>query len=269
MAKTAQKILISVFLILFSLQTTGFSAPEAASNPPSSQIKRGIVFFPADLLGNVLGSIAKLVQWDHKIKIHSISKETEAVVQKYLADNPELSDLHVELNRWSPGEALSRLFTNKKVDARYRYTIGFLQVLISDVILINRLFGYDHYNPYTNTVYLFSDLPTAALYQLSRAKDYAAQERRGSYAFSRWLIVPDIAQHIKVNEMTFDYIHKHQSALEAEAYHVLYPHVGNYPGMYLWGIGNLVGGGIGHVWGRYDYQVLKGEDGPFETRKAI
>lgn len=268
--------LIPAFVLIFLLSTSGCTTlgpNDMASHgyQGTPEIWKGNEIPPVDILGNVFSAFGKLILWNDKVNNHYVSDETENAVRAYLDKyGKELGNLEVEINRYAPGDAFRRLFTNSGVGPFYRYTFGLLTVLIGDTLLVNRLFGYDSYNPYTHTVYIHSDIPALALYQLARARDYSLRRWRGSYATSRWAIVPDIAQLSYAGDLTFDYLTENNlSDIKADGYRTLYPQLGNYPGIYLWGIGNIVGGILGHPWGRYDEQLESKSPGPFYTKKDI
>ena len=69
----------------------------------------------------------------------------------------------------------------RAVGAGWRYTFGTISWL-GDTIFPGRLLGGDHYNPYTNTVNIFSDAPAIGLHESGHAKDWARRKYKGTYA---------------------------------------------------------------------------------------
>ena len=66
-----------------------------------------------------------------------------------------------------------------------------LYEVITYTILPGRLFGGDHYNPFTNTIHLYSGHASIALHEGAHAKDSAESPFPGLYAASRMLpLVP-------------------------------------------------------------------------------
>ena len=63
----------------------------------------------------------------------------------------------------------------------WRYTLGVVS-LVSYTVLPQRAFGGDNYNPYTNTISIYSDLESVVLHEGGHAKDFAGREWKGSYA---------------------------------------------------------------------------------------
>lgn len=101
-------------------------------------------------------------------------------LQEYLAAN-KLDRVKVRINQYDPMGEWNRLADNKSVGWPVRYTAGTLTV-VGYTLLPGRVFGGDRYNPFTNTISVYSDVPAIALYQGGRAKDYAQREYKGLYA---------------------------------------------------------------------------------------
>ena len=123
---------------------------------------------------------AKLILWNWKVDRHYISPETEAAIVTYLEKN-NMPDVKVRLNQYRPGGEWNRLFRNRSVGAGWRYTLGILSC-VGYTVLPGRFFGGDNYNPYTNTINLYSDVPAIALHEAGHAKDTADKKWRGTYA---------------------------------------------------------------------------------------
>jgi hypothetical protein len=88
---------------------------------------------------------------------------TEGAIRQYLAVSG-LDKVKVRVNQYDPAGEWQRLRDNHSVSGPVRYTIGTLSV-VGCTVLPGRVFGGDHYNPYTNSVYLYSDVPAMAVYQ--------------------------------------------------------------------------------------------------------
>ena len=223
---------------------------------PHPQIERGAPFLPIDFLGNVLSLPSKLILWNRKFNNHAISPETEAVLVAYLGarDLPALGEAKFRLNQYRPLQDLSRLVKNHHVAWPYRFLIGFPVTLIGDVLLPGRLFPWgDYYNPYTNTVHLFSDGPAVVLHEASHVHDFASRRYKGSYATLRIIPFVDLYQEYKASKEALAYLREtHDRPEELDAYKVLYPAYGTYMGSYFFPvIGPIVGALVGHGLGRY------------------
>ena len=153
---------------------------DASLKPGESQIVRGRRAPVLDGVGWLLGVPSKIVMLDHRVNNHNISPETETKVHEYLASNG-LDKVKVRLNQYDPGGEWARLVDNKSVSWPVRYTFGTLSV-VGYTVLPGRVFGGDRYNPYTNTISLYSDVPSLAVYEGGYAKDYAQREYKGLYA---------------------------------------------------------------------------------------
>jgi hypothetical protein len=146
------------------------------------QISRGDPNAVADSLGHYLFSLPeKLVLWNWKMGNHDISPETEQQIREYL-DRNDLREVKVRLNEYAPLSEFSRLTKNRGVGAGWRYTLGLISWVFY-TILPGRIIGGDAYNPYTNSIYLYSDLPPVGLHEGGHAKDIAGREKRGRYPF--------------------------------------------------------------------------------------
>lgn len=158
------------------------TACDAPLKPGEAQIERGKPRPVLDAAGWVLGIPSKIVMLDHRVNNHNVSPETEAAIEEYLDDNG-LDRVKVRVNEYDPVGEWQRLARNQSVGWPIRYTFGTLSC-VGYTLLPGRLIGSDGYNPYTNTINLYSDVPAVALYQGGHAKDYAQREYKGLYALA-------------------------------------------------------------------------------------
>jgi len=198
----------------------------AANNPA---IERGAPRPVLDTAGWVIGIPSKLVLWNRHADNHRISTETESAIQEYLASN-QLDHVKVRLNQYRPGDDWRRLRANQDVAWPWRYSIGVFSVL-GETLIPGRLFGGDHFNPYTNTIHLYSDIPAIALHEGAHAKDFARRTYPGTYAALYGLpIVPLYHESIASADVIAYLETLGNSDLQREACHVLYPAYGTYVG---------------------------------------
>ena len=224
---------------------------------PHPQITRGHPLPPIDFLGNVFAILSKIILFNWKIDNHTVSAETEAYLVKYI-DSPitEEGGTHFSLNEYAPGRALARLVHNHKVAWPYRLLLGFPVTLISDILLPGRLFAGllsgDAYNPFTDTVSLYSDLPSVALHEAGHAHDFNSRHFKGTYAAARLIPFVDLYQEFQATDEALRYfIETNERQQELSAYKILYPAYGTYVGGYLFIIGgSVIGAVVGHIWGR-------------------
>jgi hypothetical protein len=182
-----------------------------------------------DTIGWVIGIPSKIVLWDRRIENHAISTETVDEMAAYLAFN-ELDTVKVRVNQYAPLDDWDRLVANKSVGWGWRYTAGTLSWL-GELIFPGRIWGGDHFNPFTNTIHLYSDVPAVALHEAAHAKDFARRRWKGTYAVAYALpVVPLWHEAIATND-ALGYLYETNSDEQlAEAYHILYPAYGTYVG---------------------------------------
>ncbi len=240
--------------------TRVFDSPLLLDSEP--QIQRGEPRKVIDAFGWVWGIPSKLLLWNRRVENHNISLDTEAAIAKYLYEN-NLDTVRIRLNQYRPGEDWSRLARNKSVGAAWRYTFGTVSVL-GETIFPGRLFGGDHYNPFTNTVHVYSDVPAIALHEGGHAKDFARRKWKGTYAAVYVLPVVPLYHESIASRDVVAYLEKHGSSeQQAAARRILYPAYATY-------VGNAAGYGLpsysfplyygavaaGHLWGRYEANQL-------------
>ena len=250
------------------------TSPELVART-QTQIERGRPNVVVDSLGWVWGIGAKLTLFDRRVENHRIDAHTEAEIAAYLQEN-ELSTVKVRLNQYRPLDDWGRLRANKSVGAGWRYTFGVVSVL-GETILPGRVFGSDHYNPFTNTIHLYSNVPAIAIHEAGHSKDYARRKWKGTYAAIYGLPFAPLSQEAIATNDALSYIVANRD-LEAqqEAYEILYPAYGTY-------VGNAIAGPVphgysigligGHIAGRWKSWQLAGnyafeQDGYHYSRQS-
>jgi hypothetical protein len=244
------------------------TAPQLAELT-TPQIERGRPRPVLDTIGWIIGIPDKIILWDRRIANHHISFESEAAICEYLAIN-ELSTVKVRLNQYAPGDDWRRLRANSAVGAGWRYTLGTL-VWVGEAIFPGRVFGYDHYNPFSNTVHIFSDAPAIGLHEASHAKDFAQRRYKGTYAALYFIPGVPLWHEARATRDVLAYLETTGDVdAQSEGYRLLYPAYGTYVG----DVGsNLVPGGYGlvvhagsilagHAIGRYKARQLQNETEP-------
>lgn len=202
-------------------------APQILDDRPL--IQRGKPQPIIDTVGWVVGIPGKILLWDRRVDNHRIGYETEAMIAEYIEQN-QLDGVRVRVNQYRPGEDWSRLVRNKSVGAGWRYTFGTLSVL-GETLLPGRVFGGDHYNPYTNTIHLYSDIPAIALHEAAHAKDFARRKWKGTYAAIYTLPVVPLYHESVATADVFAYLEAEKSPEDlAAASRILYPAYGTYAG---------------------------------------
>ncbi len=211
-----------------------YNDPRLADVPPltpENQIVRGRPDWLLDRTdyiwpGSLLG---KLVLWDRRVDSHEIDEQTEAVIRRYLEVN-RLEHVKVRLNAYHVRDEWRRLIHNRSVGWGWRYTLGMLSWL-QYTLLPGRIFGGDHYNPYTNTIHLYSNIPAVAVHEGGHAKDFAGRRWKGTYAFVYSIPFVALYHEARATNDALGYLHAEENpALQREGYRILYPAYGTYLG---------------------------------------
>jgi hypothetical protein len=197
------------------------------------QVERGRPQALVDGLGHYLVSLpSKLLLLSWKVENHDVSPGTEAALAEYL-DRNHLCHVKVRVNQYSvPGE-WSRLFRNRNVAGGWRYTVGFLSVVIYTA-LPQRVFGGDNYNPFTNTIHIYSDVESVALHEGAHAKDFAMRRHKGSYAALRLLPLVPLYQEGRATKDAVSYL---RDAARVQEERAAYPMLWGAYGTYVAGEG--------------------------------
>lgn len=149
-------------------------SPEIARGTPSKVLDASDWYWPGSLLG-------KLVLVEKQVDSHQVSDETVNALVKFCEDH-ELGDVKIRVNAYSVADEWRRTFRNKNIGPFWRYPFGFLAWL-RYTILPGRFFGGDNYNPYSNTINLYSDAKPIAWHEAGHALDFAQRKYKGTYAF--------------------------------------------------------------------------------------
>jgi hypothetical protein len=231
-----------------------YGPPPYVGVGPHPQISRGRQAKVIDGLGNVLGVHHKIFLGNAKLSNHYITHATETYLQRYI-DLPESNTEGTlfSLNEWAPWRDLDRLKDNKKVNWIYRVLLG-LPITLVSIILPGRLLGGDHYNPFTDTVNIYSNLPVVVLHEAGHVHDFNSRKYKGTYAALRILPFFDLYQEFLASDEAIEHIiSTGEVKQELSAYKVLYPAYGTYVGGYLGYLfpgGSIIGVAIGHLIGR-------------------
>jgi hypothetical protein len=202
-----------------------------------AQIERGVPNAFLDGIGHYVISLPSkilLLRWN--VNDHDISPETEAALRVYLHENG-LYNVKVRLNQYAPGGEWRRLANNKDVGAFWRWTFGLISTSLYTILpgrFFAGLLGGDNYNPFTNTVNLYSDSIPIALHEGGHAKDFALKSNRhwrGGYAALRILpLVPLWQEAVATNDALSFLYAKDDTVERKSAYRTLYPAYGTYVG---------------------------------------
>ncbi len=240
--------------------------PELES-PPGEQIERGQPNAVIDTFGWIWGIPGKIMLFDRRVENHSIDSRTEAEIAAYLQDN-QLSTVKVRLNQYHPGDDWKRLVANRSVGAGWRYTLGAISVL-GETIFPGRLFGGDHYNPFTNTIHLYSNVPAIGYHEGGHAKDFARRRWKGTYAAV--YLIPGVSLYheaLATGDALGYVMFTRDLPAQQEAVEILYPAYGTYVGNAISGqvpFGYFIGLIGGHIAGQWTSRNLGAGSMPTEA----
>ena len=246
---------LAIMLALVLSGCSTFKSPYVGQGP-HPQLQRGVAVLPVDFIGNVLALPMKLLLWDWRFADHAISPATEADLVAYLEarNQPVIDSAVFRLNQYRPGQDLSRLLHNPHTAWPYRLLLGLPTTLFADVLLPGRLFPWgDYYNPWTNTVHLYSSHPAIAMHEAGHVHDLDTHKWKGTYSALRLIPFVDLYQEYAASNEAITYLKTETTDPEDEiaAYKILYPAYGTYVGSYfLPPIGTVAGALLGHLTGR-------------------
>jgi len=222
------------FAVVCSLYVSGCATLpyrcSQSSMPECDQQKEVVVEYgrPHKTLDGIawfLGIWSRLLPLNSHVNSHNLSAENQERLIAYLEAN-DLTDVLVRVNQYDPKGEWHRLQENRRISAGWRYTAGTLS-LVPYSLLPGRVFGGDQYNPFTNTLYLNSDVSAVALHEAAYAKDIHLRSLPGCYAVINGVPLLSMWRHtVGVNDV-LGYARTHDDwALERETYRVVYPQMG-------------------------------------------
>jgi hypothetical protein len=173
----------------------------------------------------IVGTPARILPLNGKINHHQLSPETAAKLKEYIEKN-NLTDVYVYVNHYDPKGQWQRLRENTLVSPVWKYSVGVFS-WIGYTLLPNRVFGGDQYNPYTNSLYLNSDVPAVALHEAAIAKNVHSRPFPGTYAVINELPIISLANHGRAVSDILGYARMENDwETERDTYHVVYPRMG-------------------------------------------
>lgn len=227
--------------------------------PTSATVEYGTPGPALQRMAKVVDAPRKLLPASKQTKRHALSNETTELLVGYLEQN-DLADVPVFVNHYDPGDQWRRLQANQDIAPLYRYTFGAGSVL-KYTLLPNPVFGGNQYNPYTNSLYVETDLPIDVLYAAADAKNIHTRALPGAYLLVTSLPGLSLSRGIWATNDVLNYAAAQGDwETEREVYRVLYPRVGGEtlalappPGGRWWISpllrlsGSAAGRGVGHV----------------------
>lgn len=178
-----------------------------------------------DRMAWVVGLPSRILPFHPKVNSHSMSAETAEKLEAYLTEN-DLTDVLVRVNQYDPVGEWRRLRRNHRIAPGWKYSFGTAS-MIGYTLLPGRVFGGDVYNPFTNSLYVNSDVAAMLIAEAAYAKDIHSREHPGTYAAVNELPVLTLWRYtLAVNETVGYARHQDDWELERETYRTVYPLMG-------------------------------------------
>lgn len=188
----------------------------------------------------VLSLPTKLLLWEWDVLDHRLPEPHEALLRRYL-DTNGLRSVKVRHNQYDPFGEMGRLVRNEEVAAGYRYTLGLLSwlryTLLPDRLLagLPLLGGGDHFNPFSNTMNVYSSDTAVLLHEAGHAKDYVEARWKGTYmGLLRLVPFVDLWHEAVATDDAVGFLQcAREREAELDAYEVLFPAYATYVSSYL------------------------------------
>lgn len=216
------------------------------------QVQRGQPRPVIDMAARVIALPSRIAVGDPRVDNHRVSPQTEVAITNYLEQNG-LGSVLVRSNQYAPVDELKRMIANKNIRPIWKSTFGSYN-LLKYTLLPGRLTGGDWYNPYSDTLHVYSDFPAIAIAQATYAEDIRSRVNPGAYAAAKDIPLAGISHDTTATKLALKYYENQPSQEYEAAREVLYPSLGASYGSQLGSfvpyggvIGKVVGAGIGRV----------------------
>ncbi len=251
---------------IFTFGEDTYSGEAAEPEGFTVDIEHGVPKPIIDTVGWVIGIPNKILLWDSRADNHDVSQETVEDAVDFLVQN-QVEGVKVRVNQYDPLGEWGRLIHNERVGLGWRATVGSVYTLGYSV-LPGRLFGRDWYNPYTDSVHVYSDIPSLAMEQAAQAKDVHERTHPGFYSAMRLVPLAGIVHEARSKQSVFNHVDEHGTLEERmEARRVLHPQLGTeVAGQALIfapqgeAIIQLTGAAVGHLVGNYQANRISAYD---------
>lgn len=195
--------------------------------PDGARLEPGRPLPFLDDLARALGLANKALFLSARFEDHLLPAASREGAEAFLREHA-LSGLCVRFNQYAPLDDLRRLLSNGRVNLLLRLFFGLPQ-WSATALFPGRVFGGDHYNPWSDTVHLFSGHPGIVLHELGHALDFRRRAWPGLYALTR--LVPGLAlyQEYLASRYAIEFLRRHgRLDEELDALRVLYPAYSTY-----------------------------------------
>lgn len=206
-------------------QQTSAECVSAAAPDADAVFEYGRPNKTLDRLAWFVGIPSRILPLSSRVNNHDISPVTTEKLSCYLREN-DLSDVLVRINQYDPKGEWKRLRDNPRISPGWKYTFG-TGMLIHYTLFPGRVFGGDHYNAYTNTLYVNSDVPALLILEAAYAKDIHERRLPGPYAainelpvLETWRLSYGLNDTLGYAQLNNDW------ELERETYAIVFPVMG-------------------------------------------
>ena len=186
-----------------------------------------------DTIRSIFSLPHKLLLWDSSVGSGELHKDAETAAKLFLAEGGATST-HISVNEYNPKIIWQRTFQNDKASILTKITYGVLHALIYTVIP-SKLFykGGDHYNPFADTIVLYSDNLDVALHEAGHAVDFSEKQRQhidpGLYMLGRYFFPIMLYQEAVATGKAFKFTKEHGASEDVRSsYALLFPAFGTY-----------------------------------------
>jgi hypothetical protein len=242
--------------------TQRYASDQTVLPDGSPQIERGRRNAVLDGLNHyVLSLPVKLLLLNWRIQDHTLPSRNVALLERYLELN-QLTSVKVRHNQWAPIDEWRRMWSNDQIGLGYRATLGMITwlryTLFPDRVLgglpLPFVGGGDHFNPFTNTVNVFSSDLGVLLHEGGHAKDYVQHRAKGTtFVLLRLFPGVDLWQEAVASQDAIQFLYcVGEDEEEIRAYATLIPAYSTYVAGYFSGglVVTLPIVGAGHIVGR-------------------
>ncbi|MEQ1829891.1 MAG: hypothetical protein ABL921_28270, partial [Pirellula sp.] len=163
---------------------------------------------------------------DATLPLETKQLKTVQKASDYL-DTNGLKGVYIDIREYNPREQWNRLKDNERVSPFWKYTGGTLYH-IGYCVLPGRAFGYDIYNPYTNTLSINSVSPPRSVFQAGYVKKIYEQKYPGTYVATNWLPILPLVRDTAISNDVLTYARATQDwELERGLYPQVYGRLGS------------------------------------------
>lgn len=176
---------------------------------------------------------AKLLMWNRSVGSGELHEDAEMATKLALVDG-DAAGTHISINEYNPNIIWQRTFMNDKTSLLTKLTFGAMTALIYTVVPGRLLYGLgDHYNPFADTVVLYSDNMDVALHEAGHAIDFSEKQKNhigpGLYTLGRYFFPIQLYQEAVATGKAFEFTAEHGASEDLKSsYALLFPAFGTY-----------------------------------------